>query len=180
MHEMDVAKVKAIENSMMCLTIFSRSIHIFLTLANALESLDRGTGDLLPFRSVCNALIGDAAIHWCKVFGSDAEATHWKCVVDDHDGFRKVLFNELRTTPTAFHAYWKKMTEFRNNVIAHFNAEYFLNGSTPEFDTAIAAAATAHKYMYQTFPPYVHYSGPMDLTSYGKIASKAVMNRILI
>ena len=146
---MNVEKAQAIENSMMCLTIFSRSIHTFFALANVLEHLDRGTGDLFPFRGVCNALIGDAAIHWCKVFGSDAEATHWKCVIDDHDGFRKFLFDELRTTPTEFHAYWKKMTEFRSNVIAHFNAEHFSNGSTPEFDTAIAAAATAHKYMYR-------------------------------
>ncbi|HIE8846186.1 TPA: hypothetical protein ACXP27_002303 [Klebsiella pneumoniae] len=177
---MNVEKAQAIENSMMCLTIFSRSIHTFFALANVLEHLDRGTGDLFPFRGVCNALIGDAAIHWCKVFGSDAEATHWKCVIDDHDGFRKFLFDELRTTPTEFHAYWKKMTEFRSNVIAHFNAEHFSNGSTPEFDTAIAAAATAHKYMYRTSPPNVNYIGPMDLVSYGKTASEAVMNRMLV
>lgn len=64
---MNVEKAQAIENSMMCLTIFSRSIHTFFALANVLEHLDRGTGDLFPFRGVCNALIGDAAIHWCKV-----------------------------------------------------------------------------------------------------------------
>ncbi|MBH2617770.1 hypothetical protein [Serratia ureilytica] len=60
---MDIARTKAIENSMMCLTIFSRSIHTFFALADVLELLDRGTGDLFPFRGVCNALIGDAAIH---------------------------------------------------------------------------------------------------------------------
>ncbi len=47
---MNVEKAQAIENSMMCLTIFSRSIHTFFALANVLEHLDRGTGDLFPFR----------------------------------------------------------------------------------------------------------------------------------
>jgi len=177
---MDNKKINAIENSMMCLTIFSRSIHIFFSLYKKLDYLDSGTGDLFPYRSICNALIGDAAINWCKVFGSDAEGTHWKCVIDDREQFRKILFSELGITPAEFQNYWKKMIEFRSNVIAHFNAEHFSTGATPEFDTAIAAAAITHEYMRRNLPLSVQFTGPIDLIAYGKNASEAVMSQILV
>ncbi|HHN8499838.1 TPA: hypothetical protein ACRR13_000532 [Klebsiella quasipneumoniae] len=177
---MDTKRINAIENSMMCLTTFSRSIHTFFSLYKKLDYLDSGTGDLFPYRSICNALIGDAAINWCKVFGSDAEGTHWKCVVDDHKRFRKVLFSEHGITQVEFQVYWKKMTEFRNNIIAHFNVEHFSNGSTPEFDTAIAVASITHKYMFENLPSSVKFVGPRDLIIYGEEAAEAVMRRLLI
>lgn len=177
---MDNKKINAVENSMMCLTIFSRSIHTFFSLYKELDYLDCGTGDLFPYRSICNALIGDAAINWCRVFGSDAEGTHWKYVVDDREQFRKILFSELGITQTEFQVYWKKMMEFRSNVIAHFNAEHFSTGSTPEFDTAIAAASITHKYMRRNLPSSVEFIGPIDLIAYGKKASEAVMSRLLV
>ncbi|MBP1036157.1 hypothetical protein J8631_11380 [Serratia fonticola] len=177
---MDYQKVKAIENSMMCLTIFSRSIHTFFALYKELDDLDFGSGDLFPYRGICNALIGDASINWCKVFGSDAEGTHWKSVVEDHGGFRDILYSELGIAEIEFRSYWKEMLQFRSNVIAHFNFEHFSNGSTPEFYTAIAAASITHRYLRESLPSNIQYTGPVDLVGYGKNTSKFVMSKLLI
>lgn len=177
---MDLKKVRALEDSMMCLGTFSRSIHIFFAIYKRLDDLDLYTGDLLPYRSICNALIGDASINWCKVFGSDAEGTHWKNVVEDQAQFRKVLFAELNISVTDFRSYWNEMLKFRSNIIAHFNSEHFASGYTPEFDTAIASASIAHKYFRESLPSYVNYTGPMDLASYGKKAADAAVSRLLI
>lgn len=177
---MELAQVKALEDSMMCLGIFSRSIHIFFAMYNNLDKLDFNTGNLFPFRSICNALLGDAAINWCKVFGSDAEGTHWKNVVNNQDKFRAVLFSGLNITATEFQSYWYGMLQFRSNIIAHFNSEHFANGYTPEFDTAIASASIAHKYFRESLPSYVNYTGPADLAIYGADAAKAAMSRLLV
>ncbi|MDF2043269.1 MULTISPECIES: hypothetical protein [unclassified Pantoea] len=177
---MDEVKVKALENSMMCLAIFSRSIHVFFAIYKHLDDLDSYTGDLHPYRTICNALLGDACINWCKVFGSDAEGTHWKNIVEDHAHLREVLFSELGITAKEFNLYWKEMLKFRSNVIAHFNSEHFANGYTPEFDTAIASASIAHKYFRESLPSYVNYVGPSDLTKYGADTAKAAMSRLLV
>lgn len=177
---MDKGRLKAIENSMMCLAIFSRSIHIFFSIYKQLEHLDYGTGNCYPFRSICNALLGDAAINWCKVFGSNAEETHWKNIVDDHQAFRKILFSEMNTTSAEFHSYWNDMTIFRSNVIAHFNFENFSQGSVPEFDTAIKSASIAHKYLMEELPDNINYVGPTDLISYGELAARLAMEKIHI
>lgn len=177
---MDFEKIKALENNMMCLATFSRSIHIFFALYKHLDSLDSYTCNLHPYRTICNALIGDACINWCKVFGSDAEGTHWKNVVEDHAHFRKVLFSELGITATEFRSYWHDMLQFRSNIIAHFNSEHFSNGYTPEFATAIASASIAHKYFRDSFPSYVDYTGPTDLAIYGADAAEAAMSRLSV
>lgn len=176
---MDLLKIRALEDSMMCLGTFSRSIHIFFAIYKHLDNLDSHTGNLFPYRSICNALIGDAAINWCKVFGSDAEGTHWKNVVEDQALFRKVLFFELGITATEFRSYWNEMLKFRSNIIAHFNSEHFAGGYTPEFNIAIDSASIAHKYFRESLPLYVNYTGPMDLVCYGSDAAEAAISRLL-
>lgn len=166
------------EQSMMFLATFARSYHAFYAIYPLLDDLDDGTGDFHPFRTICNALLSDSAVSWCKVFGSQAEKTHWKSIVDDEGDFRKVLFSELGVSKEDFHAYWLEMTEFRNNVIAHFNAEHFEAGSTPSFDLAMRSAAVAHRYMREHLPPNVNYVGPTCLDSYGKEVAAAVVARL--
>lgn len=177
---MDFEKIKALENNMMCLATFSRSIHIFFALYKNLDSLDNYTGNLHPYRTICNALIGDACINWCKVFGSDAEATHWKNVIDDHTHFREVLFSELGITAIEFRSYWNDMLQFRSNIIAHFNSEHFATGFTPGFDTAIASASIAHKYFRESLPENVNYLGPTDLAAYGADAAEEAISKLTV
>ncbi|HFN1201482.1 TPA: hypothetical protein ACHBXG_004834 [Klebsiella pneumoniae] len=177
---MDASYIRSIENTMMCLATFSRSINSFYALSDNLQYLDYGTGNLVPYQNICNALISDAAINWCKVFGSNNESTHWKYSIDDHEDFRSILFDEIGLTNAEFTAYWKKMIDFRSNIIAHFNYDFFLEGSTPEFYTAIAAACSAHKYLRKHLPAGVNYTGPTDLKVYGQDVGRAVLNKIIL
>ncbi|MBX8921196.1 hypothetical protein HCH35_29600, partial [Klebsiella michiganensis] len=55
-----------------------------------------------------------------------------------------------------------------------------LEGSTPEFDTAIAAACSAHKYLRKHLPAGVNYTGPTDLKVYGQDVGRAVLNKIIL
>ena len=141
------ARVKQVEYSMMFLATFARSYYTFYALHEHLDNLDGNTGYLYPFRSICNALLSDAALSWCKVFGVNAEETHWKAVVDDQGKFRYALFKELSVGQSEFQDYWRKMTDFRNNIVAHFNTEHFESGETPSFDLAMESSVIAHKYL---------------------------------
>jgi len=165
---------------MMFLATFARSYYTFYAIYEHLESLDENTGYLFPFRSICNALLCDAAISWCKVFGSNQEKTHWKFIVGNQDEFRDFLFAELNTTQYDFQKYWKSITEFRSNVVAHFNADHFDSGDTPEFDIAMKSAAAAHKYLRRQIPSNIQYTGPLCLEEYGKEVAAAVMSKLYI
>lgn len=165
---------------MMFLQTFARSYHTFNAISENLDYLDKGTEHLVPFRSICNALLADAAISWCKVFGMNTEQTHWKSAVEDDENFREVLFSELATSQDNFRKYWKEMTDFRNNVVAHFNTEYFDNGMTPQFDMAMRSAASAHRYLLKRIPAGINYAGPICLDSYGKEVASAVLRRLRV
>lgn len=165
---------------MMFLTSFARSYYTFYAIYERLESLDHGTGNLFPFRSICNALVGEAAISWCKVFGANAENTHWKTVIKDHDEFRRKLFSELKIEDYEFTNYWREMTKFRGNVIAHFNFAHFEVGETPSFDLALKSAAIAHKYFREKLPNYSRHHAPACLNEYGKSAAKAVVSKLYV
>lgn len=177
---MNIEAIRKKEHGMMYLATFSRSYHTFLAIHQHLDVLDDNTGNLVPFRSICNALLCDAAISWCKVFGSNAEQTHWKSIVEDEGHFRSSLFSELKITQDEFRDYWASMLEFRNNVVAHFNSEHFESGSTPSFDLAMSSAAIAHKYMRESISKSVNYTGPMCLHTYGQETSLAVLNRLYV
>lgn len=62
-----------------------------------------------------------AVLEWCKVFGSDGEATHWKKIVfpADHNQFRDELFTLLGITADEWGIYWSEMKGYRDNLVAH-------------------------------------------------------------
>ncbi|CAM4140553.1 hypothetical protein AEBE7430_19345 [Aeromonas bestiarum] len=175
---MDSNSIKSTEHCMMFLATFARSYYTFYAIDEHLNSLDDNTGNLFPFRSICNALLCDAAIIWCKVFGSNKEKTHWKLTVDNQDEFRSFLFSELGITQKEFNLYWKDITEFRSNIVAHFNPEYFETGETPSFDIAMQSAAAVHKYLRKQFQSNIQYTGPLCLDEYGKATARAVMSKL--
>ena len=175
---MSIERIKEVEHSMMFLATFARSYYTFYALHEHLDNLDKNTGYLFPFRSICNALLSDAAVSWCKVFGANAEETHWKAAVGDQEEFRIVLFQELKTDKKEFHAYWRAMTDFRNNIVAHFNTDHFEGGMTPSFDLAMESSVIAHKYLREQFPSNVNYTGPLCLNKYGKEVAAAVVSKL--
>lgn len=167
-----------IEHSMMYLATFARSYHTFYALYERLDALDYDAGYLYPFRSICNALLSDATISWCKVFGANAEKTHWKVAVDDPSRFKGLLLRELNISEKEFQDYWREMMDFRNNVIAHFNSFHFESGSTPSFDIAMKSSAIAHKHLLSYFTKHVNYTGPLCLNEYGKQVAAMVLSKL--
>jgi hypothetical protein len=59
-----------------------------------------------------------AVLEWCKVFGSDNEATHWKKIVPsaDHNQFRNDLLVSAGIAAGEWTNYWKVMKRYRDNL----------------------------------------------------------------
>lgn len=62
-----------------------------------------------------------AVLEWCKVFGSDGEATHWKKIIPatDHNQFRSSLLASLGISADVWATYWNEMKAYRDNLVAH-------------------------------------------------------------
>lgn len=171
-------KQNQVEHALMFLATFARCYHLFFAIANRLDILDSQTIDAYPFRTIANALLGDAAISWCKVFGSNREQTHWKTVIPDEVEFRKELHKHLSISEADFTNYWKEMTNFRNTIIAHFDYAAFQTGRTPSFEIAKESAYFTHGHIRNEFPPNVNYVGPKNLEEYGQQVVKEFLAHV--
>lgn len=73
------------------------------------------------WRLIMGDLLDVAVLEWSKVFGSDAEPSHWKRVIPeaDHAEFRSRLLRDLNTDEQTWRAYWEMMKRYRDNYVAH-------------------------------------------------------------
>lgn len=168
-----------VENILMCLEIFSRDIHTFFAIANHLNILDRDSYIYSPFRNVCNALLGDATVRWCQVFGTDNEENHWKKTLSNHDEIRLGLLSCADIEINAYREYHKGMIDFRNNGIAHFEPEYMNAGNVvPTFSIAMKTSSYLHCYLRDLLPMGMRSSHPEDLMRFGEITAQCVLNKL--
>lgn len=79
------------------------------------------------------------ALDWCKIFGSDAEPTHWKTVNSDHNEFRKSLLGHLKISEKEWADYWVHMKDFRDKLVAHHSSNTSVD-KYPEFDIALRSS----------------------------------------
>jgi hypothetical protein len=124
-----------------------------------------------------------AVIEWCKVFGSDAEATHWKNIVpmDGHGRFRSDLLAYARLTPGAWARYWKEMKEYRDNLAAHHNSAVRIP-NFPKLDVALDSSIFYYTYIIGELRQLGDGRFPDDLKEYSvefellarKVAVKAI------
>jgi len=124
-----------------------------------------------------------AVIEWCKVFGSDAEATHWKKIVpmDGHGRFRSNLLAYARLTPGAWARYWKEMKEYRDNLAAHHNSAVRIP-NFPKLDVALDSSIFYYTYIIGELRQLGDGRFPDDLKEYSvefellarKVAVKAI------
>ena len=77
------------------------------------------TPSLNFWRLIYGNLLDVAVLEWCKVFGSDAEPTHWKRVVSDHERFRTGLLSALGIDQGRWVEYWNHMKTYRDTQVAH-------------------------------------------------------------
>lgn len=131
-----------------------------------------------------------AVLEWCKVFGSDGEATHWKKVVpaDNHDQFRTDLLGALGVTADAWTDYWNQMKGYRDNLVAH-HIELNRVPNYPILDLALKSSFFYYKYLINELRLLGETRYPDDLQTYcaafqaqarevatGAIAATAEMN----
>lgn len=108
--------------------------------------------------------LDSAVLEWCKVFGSDDEATHWKQVVPaaDHDQFRSDLLASLEITVDVWAAYWNEMKSYRDNLIAH-HIELNKVANYPVLDLALKSSFFYYNYLIKELRSLGETRYPGDL-----------------
>ena len=108
-----------------------------------------------------------AVLEWCKVFGSDGEATHWKTIVPpaNHHQFRDALFTAAGVTVEEWAAYWKEMKAYRDNLIAH-HIEMNRVPNYPMLDIALKSSYFYYSYVIKELRLLGEMRFPDDLQVY--------------
>jgi hypothetical protein len=116
-----------------------------------------------------------AVLEWCKVFCSDAEATHWKKIVPptNHDQFRDGLFSAVGVTADEWAAYWNEMKAYRDNLVAH-HIELNRVANYPVLDLALKSSFFYYSYLIKELRSLGETKYPDDLQIYcGAFESQA-------
>jgi hypothetical protein len=99
-----------------------------------------------------------ATMHWCMVFGSDSNPTHWKRLVMQSErlakSFRAGLFETTGLDRKYWQQYWKSMTKFRDKYAAHRELKEFAD-PVPNFDTALAVACHYDRWVRNIISPAI-------------------------
>lgn len=108
-----------------------------------------------------------AVLEWCKVFGSDGEATHWKKIVPpaSHDQFRDGLFGVVGVTAEGWAAYWNEMKAYRDNLVAH-HIELKRVANYPVLDLALKSSYYYYSYLIKELRSLGETRYPDDLQIY--------------
>ena len=83
-----------------------------------------------------------ATIAWCNVFGSHKEDVHWTktpsgdIVQEAQENFRHRVLSKTGFTQEEWETYHKKMLDFRDKYVAHFDIWKPFDGPVPLFDPA--------------------------------------------
>ena len=67
---------------------------------------------------IFNNFLDIAVLEWCKVFGSNNDATHWSNKITKKDKFRAELLARLNYTESEWEAYWNNIKGYRDCVVA--------------------------------------------------------------
>ncbi len=111
-----------------------------------------------------------AVLEWCKVFGSDGEATHWKKTVPpkNHDQFRDDLFGAVGVTAGEWGAYWNEMKAYRDNLVAH-HIELNRVPNYPVLDLALKSSCFYYSYLIKELRSVGETKYPDDLQVYCEV-----------
>lgn len=137
---------------------FFRSKACYEVLKDYLDLLDSNVTH--PFTHIQNLLIQDVFLSWCKVFGTNMEECHWKCLINDHEDFKKELYFEI--TEKEFSDYWSSVIEFRNKWVVHSDPKHKQN-PVPYLDIAEKSARYLFDYITRTYRDEFTYDGPKSL-----------------
>jgi len=119
------------------------------------------------WRLVLGNQLDVAVLEWCKVFGSHAEATHWKNVVPaaKHDQYRTDLFASLGVNAVDWSRYWEEMKGYRDNLVAH-HIEAAKVPNYPHLEFALKSSFFHYKYVIGKLRVLGETRYPDDLQAY--------------
>jgi len=108
-----------------------------------------------------------SVLEWCKVFGSNAEATHWKNIVPEteHSQFRDNLLIELGISGEEWAKYWDSMKQYRDRQVAHYK-EMSPDSKYPVLDHALNSSYYYYKYLIAELRAIGEKRFPDDLEEY--------------
>jgi len=130
-----------IKSQLSLLVQIARSIQIKYVLAE----LDPDP-KLNFWRLIHGSFLDLPVLDWCKIFGSNAEPTHWKDVVSDISKFRNEMFSHLNITKDEWNEYWFQMKNYRDELVAHYEPNY--NSETyPDLELAFKSSCFYHDYL---------------------------------
>jgi len=112
-------------------------------------------------------LLDVGVLEWCKIFGSDAEPTHWKRIITDHDAFRRDLLSSLKIDDGTWTAYWEEMKNYRDQLIAH-HIEDGGAANYPKLDLALESSYYYYSYLIRELRDCGETRFPDDLREYSE------------
>lgn len=147
-----------------------RLVHIARSIAmkRALTAVDPDP-KLNFWRLVLGNQLDIAVLEWCKVFGSHAEATHWKNIVPEaiHTQYQADLLKDLNINLADWQKYWKEMKRYRDNLVAH-HIEAAQIPNFPCLNLALNSSCFHYKYVISELRKLNGTRYPGDLQIYYK------------
>lgn len=178
-HQINLSRIEKIEWLVCNLEEISKSHFISQLINKYAQDLDVGFEVFAPYRHLCNVLVADVVIRWCKVFGTDSEEMHWKNLINENEvkDFRTMMHVSAKKTPKEFEAYWRQMKEIRNDACAHFTYKY-VGKKAPSFETAIDSASAAHSYFVNILIESGIKRTKFDLKEFGILSSEGFIDKL--
>ena len=132
-----------------------------------------------------NAHLLQATIYWCMVFGPHGcNPTHWKNLSSQESeklqlSFRKGLFEQINLSMEQWQQYWKKMTGFRNQYVAHRELSFV--ESIPYFENALKVAYYYDYWIREVISPDILEEPPLEKSADALRQSVApLINQLLV
>lgn len=135
-------------------------------LKRAIEAVDQEP-HLNFWRIIVGSQLDVAVLEWCKVFGSNKEASHWKQVVpkEEHATYKAGLLAILKYSEAQWTDYWEHMKAYRDNLVAHHIDGHNV-GTYPDLTPALESAAYHYRYLLPRIRELDHTAYPEDLLTY--------------
>ena|GEM_PF-1934404 len=176
---MNLSRIEKIEWLICNLEEISKSYFISKTIHQYAQNLDFGFEAFAPYRHLCNVLVTDVIIRWCKAFGTDKEEMHWKNFINKNEAeaFRSSMFASAKITQKEYVEYWHQMNKVRNSACAHFTYEH-VDKEVPDFEIAIDTASAAHHYFTNTLIKSGIKCSKFDLKQFGMRSSEGFIKKL--
>ena len=117
-----------------------------------------------------------AILQWCKLFGVNAEHTHWSNVFIDKDGFRQQILDAVGMNKEQWKKYWEELKDYRNESVSHFNPD-FKPDRHPDLEPALQAVIACYGFLLSKLDQYsIENQYPPSLKDYaGKVYEQALV-----